>query len=93
MTIPITGIPSVSTFRAWLETSHPGDSVIYHSGYLAKDRQRIPGQELPACSHLGALAWDWYEAREVCLTQRKLADGAFEYIATKRFPVVRRRKA
>jgi hypothetical protein len=58
----------------------PGKSYVYHLGLLGADRQ-IPGPGRASADKSAEAAWQDYESGYVTLTQRKLSDGIYEYIA------------
>jgi hypothetical protein len=60
-----------------LEHLEPGQRVVYHVGKLARARQ--VGQIA-----IADIVWQMALRGEVDLCQRRLSDGRFEYIATKR---------
>jgi hypothetical protein len=54
-----------------------GRSMVYHVGFLARDRG-----EAHWINEIAGAAWDAHLAGKVALTQRKLGDSDYEYIAT-----------
>lgn len=81
-----------------LRTIQPGESFVYFTGFLDKERERNPRGE---AAQIANLAYDLFIEKKVCLTQRRLGlpirkDGAidwhlghgegFEYIATGALP-------
>ena len=67
-----------------LRTLTAGDSVIYHRGNLASDREPRPSGLNPV-RHIASEAWYLYCQGHVLLTQRKIASidkNVYEYIAT-----------
>ena len=78
--------PRKQTFAEWLRVAKPGDSFVYHVGFLADIVHRPSEQEKRA----GELALEAFARGEVELCQRRIKEsvgnkaGAFEYIAQKR---------
>lgn len=70
-------------FQAWVMGAPPGDSVIYHTGYLPWDRRNPINRRVAEAANA---AWWAYEQRLVALVQRRLGDLKFEYIAIKSRP-------
>lgn len=67
---------------AELEKIKPGELVVYYVGYLARDRR---DGDNPA--HIAAaVAWRLHVERRVILTQRRIRDHLYEYIAIGRLP-------
>jgi hypothetical protein len=65
-------------FGNWLWTSEIGDTLVYFQGNLAASRQRHP--QIDA----GAKAlWQGYMDGLIHLTQRRLSDTGYDYIATR----------
>ena len=58
----------------------PGGSFIYATGYLARDRNC---DKKDALDRIAELAMAANAGRTAFLTQRKIGDGIYEYIATK----------
>ena len=74
---------------AFLDTAKPGDKCVYYRGYLAGDRAdlatgRTENDHQRRVSAIGDIAWAGYEARQVFLVQRKLAEREYEYVMLKR---------
>lgn len=80
-------------FWKWSETAKPGDSIVYYRGMLVADRAnycaRHSGKSPCRCGQcwrarrageIGHLAWAQYERGLALLTQRKVADGDYEYL-------------
>ena len=74
-----------------LSAIRPGESVVYYRGFLAADRDRWRfrymhgvGGRRPLPLTLAAHAYELYEAGKVTLTQRKLDQSNYEYIAVGR---------
>lgn len=65
------------SFLRWAEQALPGDAAVYHVGYLPADRTRRQRETMAGQS--ARLAAD-LAARGLCgLTQRRIADGQYEY--------------
>ena len=67
-------------------TMKGGSSLIYHVGYLAKDRMGGSGgrtQQEKDAERAADIAWKLHENGSVFLTQRRLGREMFEYIATR----------
>jgi hypothetical protein len=58
----------------WRNQAEIGDEIVYHTGYLANQRFRDVDK-------IAADAWRLAERGRVCLVQKKLGDGRYEYIA------------
>ena len=63
-------------FARFLERAAPGDSCIYHDGFLCCDRR---AREVPDADIAVRLA----RAGLVFLTQRRIGSRHYEYVATK----------
>ena len=46
MTQPARILKGEPEFMGWLGQARPGDAVVYHRGFLAVDRRRIPNRDL-----------------------------------------------
>lgn len=87
---PIT-MPNVGKFRFWLANSKPGHTFVYHLGNLMADRiyavvaGRGPGQEelkrIATVDGIAREAWRAYRRGEVVLTQKRLGEGYYAYVA------------
>ena len=76
--------------RAWLRQARAGDAFEYHRGLLTVDRTAV-GQLASeaariALGRLADLAWHLAAEGRVDLVQRRLAPGAFSYLAVARSP-------
>lgn len=71
---------NVEFFEHWLTGAPAGQSWCYHQGYLAVDREQFGGSEVAA---LAQRAWRASEEGFVLLTQRRLGEGSYEYLATR----------
>ncbi len=81
-------------FRLWLKRSSPSSQTVYHRGNLAGDRagkieydgeavKRVPTVYSEAVTNVASAAWRAMEKRYVLLTQRKVGEARFEYLATR----------
>ncbi len=79
-------------FARWLEQSLPNSQVIYHRGNLAWDRagklvyegdavRQVPTVFSEAVDYVAATAWQAMENRYVLLTQSKVGEARFDYVA------------
>ncbi len=83
-----------SEFSFWLERSSPTSQVIYHRGSLPRDRfgkhvydgdtvKQIPTTYSLAVDYMAWAAWRAMRGHYVHLTQRKVNESNFEYLATR----------
>lgn len=70
---------SPDSFKRWLRDPHRTLPLIYHTGYLWKDRE-VNG----AAADMARAAWAAYQKRKVLLVQRRCGAFNYEYIAIKR---------
>jgi hypothetical protein len=84
--------PSIDggVLSAWLRQARAGDAFEYHRGLLTVDRTAL-GQLASeaarvALDRLADLAWHLAAEGRLHLVQRRLAPGAFSYIAVARSP-------
>lgn len=80
-------VVSEEAFTSWLATALPGESLVYHHGHLAADRDRLT-KALPEPLRLELIriaerAWTWAEKGLVVLVQRRLGAGRIAYVAIK----------
>lgn len=81
---------NVGEVNRWVETAKPGDKVIYWTGDLAMRSvfSDVPLKNfklhLAGARHMGKLGSSELLRPLVDLTQRKIADRVYEYIATRR---------
>ena len=78
----------LNNFAAWFGMAKPGESIVYYTGYLPTGRQpennkRTGQKTLPDSSWVAARALDECEGGFLALTQRRLGNFRYEYIATK----------
>ena len=81
---------AIDKVRAMIEfaTSPPKTRVIYHTGFLCKDRDRTKryGEVLKRADTVNSVAYmaqELSDAGRAFLTQRRLGDDVYEYIATR----------
>lgn len=84
------------TFAAWAKAAPAGEWTIYHIGYLAADRGMPatrnrhgvikPATLNPRVEGLAQTVNSLYEQGVVALTQRRIKEDVYEYIATRRPP-------
>ena len=70
------------------QTYPPRTSMIYHTGFLCKDRERGRkyGEVLKRATQVNSVAYmaqELSDAGRAFLTQRRLDDEVYEYIATR----------
>ena len=81
-------------FAFWLEHSSPTNQVIYHYGSLAGDRagklvskgeiiKQLPTTYSQAVDYVALAAWQAVRDHYVLLTQRRVSESKFEYLATR----------
>ena len=81
-------------FAFWLERSSPTSHVIYHYGSLPRDRsgkllyegetvKQIPTVYSQAVDYVALAAWRAMRGHYVLLTQRRVNESNFEYLATR----------
>ena len=86
----------LSAFKAWLDTAAPGDVIIWHEGFLARERKawREPQRDAPSIKHtpiagLDLLAKAVSKAAEsgvVAIVQRRTGRDCWAYVAVKSMP-------
>ncbi len=83
-----------SEFSFWLEHSSPTSQVIYHRGSLPRDRsgkhvydgetvKQVQTTYSQAVDYMAWAAWRAMRGRYVLLTQRRVNETSFEYLATR----------
>jgi hypothetical protein len=75
-------IDPVELFKSRLLKAQPGESTIYHRGFLAPDRENRPGLHM-----VGMLAYGLHLLGRVELTQKRIMAGIYEYRARVLRPV------
>lgn len=81
MLISATPLSGASAERLLLKLV-PGQALVYHVGYLPRDRER--GPFFQQIHGLGTAMYNAHERGEVTLVQHKLKPFQYEYIAIKR---------
>lgn len=66
----------------FIDTARPGDSVVYHVGNLARERQRPTNRSI-FVNASARTAWAAYQAGKVFLTQKRVDEDRCQYIATR----------
>jgi hypothetical protein len=77
-------IETAAGLREFVRIAKPKQACIYHSGFLLVDR--VPSFDNEAwcvVREVADAAWQLYEEGKIVLTQRRLADDKYEYIATR----------
>ena len=73
---------------AWIATSNPGESIVYHNGFLSRDRQRIlndaEGAVIDKIRRVAEMAWMFAGIGQVSLVQRRIGELMYDYIAIRR---------
>lgn len=73
----------VDKIRDWLEWSKIGDKFIYYRGFLAGDMKEEDPKVVRLAKRIQEVVNELYENKEVTLTQRKVDEESYEYIAIK----------
>ena len=68
-------------FLSDLATAKPGDWIIYHTGYLFRDREF--GPDFQNVHAVATAAYDAYDEARVTLVQRRIGPGVYAYCAIK----------
>ena len=63
--------------QTWRHQATAGEALVYHTGFLTNDRTNSAEVD-----RVGNDAWSLAERGRVCLTQRKIKDGCYDYVAT-----------
>lgn len=82
-------VSNADEFKAALSLSlKSGDQLVYHIGFLMSDRlpcvnqrKRLIAERVDRLAHA---AYRAYKDKVVCLVQRRLGFGVYEYVAVKR---------
>lgn len=79
-----------TSYQSWLSKANKGDSCVYYKGFLYIDRcwaafSSKSEAAMEARVRIAAANIAWRDAEEgyIALTQRKLGDMEYEYIATR----------
>ncbi len=74
-------------FALWLRHSLPNSQIVYHRGNLSRDRAGnlvFNGETVSeAVEYVASAAWRAMENHHILLTQRKVGEASFEYLATR----------
>lgn len=74
-------------FTSWLNNSMPGEQCEYYRGFLAGDGRGTLGKR-PRPPAYAYEAWAYALTGVILLTQRRIAENVFSYIATKARKIV-----
>ena len=73
----------VEKIKDWLTWSKQGDKFIYYQGFLAGDMKEEDTKVVRLAKRIQEVVNELYETKEVTLTQRKVDEESYEYIAIK----------
>ncbi len=78
----------IANVKAWYSNALRGKSLVYHIGYLAKDRETRPRDATEKAyyaeiSDVANYLFGLAEEGRVSLSQKRIGPMQFEYIATK----------
>ena len=71
----------VDKIKDWLTWSKIGDKFIYYRGFLAGDMKEEDPKVVRLARRIQEVVNELYETKEVTLTQRKVDEENYEYIA------------
>jgi hypothetical protein len=71
----------VDKIKDWLEWSKIGDKFIYYRGFLAGDMKEEDPKVVRLAIRIQEVVNELYETKTVTLTQRKVDEESYEYIA------------
>lgn len=71
----------VEKIKDWLTWSNIGDKFIYYQGFLAGDMKEEDPKVVRLAKRIQEVVNELYETKEVTLTQRKVDEESYEYIA------------
>lgn len=71
----------VEKIKDWLTWSNIGDKFIYYRGFLAGDMKEEDPKVVRLAKRIQEVVNELYETKEVTLTQRKVDEESYEYIA------------
>jgi hypothetical protein len=74
-------------FVQWIADADPGDTIEYHAGFLFLDRTRgveSTGSDAPSIRVLADTVYDLQMRGLIELTQRRIGDYRYSYLATAR---------
>lgn len=73
----------VEKIKDWLTWSNIGDKFIYYRGFLAGDMKEEDPKVVRLAKRIQEVVNELYETGTVTLTQRKVDEESYEYIAIK----------
>lgn len=77
-------ISGIQEFHNWLLLSSPGEKIIYHTGYLAKDRLKEEAAEVNEdINSLALTVWNAFEKGKITLLQKRDKINSVHYIAVR----------
>lgn len=76
----------VEKIKDWLTWSKQGDKFIYYRGFLAGDMKEEDPKVVRLAKRIQEVVNELYETKEVTLTQRKVDEESYEYIAIRTSP-------
>lgn len=81
-------VDNEESFAFWLKSANPGESILYYSGFLMRDREVFMrgggfADKFPPRIKAALAAWRAYLDGEATLTQRKRGNFDYDYIAIK----------
>jgi hypothetical protein len=77
-------------FEKWREYSDPKSSFTYYVGHIIADRGHI--NLAPTVAQVARHVWNFYEAGEITLVQKRIRDDLYHYIAVRLHTSKRRPK-
>lgn len=74
--------------RFWVNKSKPGSKIVYYTGFLMYDREKLlqrglTSDNFPDDMKTAKLAWNYHMLGEIMLVQNKKEKFLYEYIAVK----------
>jgi hypothetical protein len=82
-------------FKAWLATAPAGDVIIWHTGFLARERKawvefrgnrRFPHEAMPGLDVVARVIAKAADRGLVTLVQKRVDKGQFQYVAVRSSP-------
>lgn len=75
-------------FKFWANKAPRGQSVVYYTGFLMYDRERllqrgVSPEHFPDEIRTAKMAWNHYTYGDVALVQKKKGPFLYDYIAVK----------
>lgn len=75
-------------FKFWLKHAAPGQSVVYYTGFLMLDKEKllqrgVMPENFPVEIKIAKTVWNYHIYGDVALTQYKKGPFVYEYLATK----------